>query len=122
MNSHVKDTQFFMGMAGEGPFSLYHPPSMVNQHSTSTGEDRMEQRLQAGPLLDLGSSARPMGRGCPFDDDGRSVLPLFRITDDVNRATRGCSREADADEASQREHHPCETDDIRRSVSSFSDR
>ena len=37
-----------MGMAGERPFSTSHPPLMVCQCSTSTGEDHMQQRSQAG--------------------------------------------------------------------------
>ena len=40
-----------------------------------------------------------MRRGRLLNDDGCSLLPLFRLTDDVNRATRGCSRAADAHEA-----------------------
>ena len=114
MNSHVKDTQFFMVMAGEGLFSRSHPLSMVSERSTSAGEDRMEQRLQAGPLLDLCQSSRPMGLGRPFDDDGRSLLLLFHLIDDVNRATRGYSHAAGADEASQQENRLREADDVRR--------
>ena len=60
--------------------------------------------LRLRPLLDIGRSARPMGCGRPLDDGGRSLLPLFRLTDDVNRATQGYSRRADADVASQQVH------------------
>ena len=60
----------------------------TNAEDSDEGDE--EERLQTGPLLGLGPSARPMGRGRSFDDDGRSLLPLFRLTDDVNRASRGC--------------------------------
>ena len=63
-----------------------------------------------------------MGRGRPFDDGGRNLLPLFRLTDDVNHATQGCSRGSDADEASQQAHRLREADDVRRSVLSVNDR
>ena len=63
-----------------------------------------------------------MGRRRPFDDDGRSLLPFFRLTDDVNHATRGCSRGADADETNRHERRLREADDVRCSVSSVSDR
>ena len=46
-NSHVKNTQFFIGMAGDESFSRSHPPSMVSQRPTSAGEDYMVQRSQA---------------------------------------------------------------------------
>ena len=46
MNSHVNDTQFFMGMAGEGRFSRSHLPS-VSQCRAFAGDDRMKQRSQA---------------------------------------------------------------------------
>ena len=52
MNSHVKDTRFVMGMAGESPFSRSHPPLLVSQRSTFAGEDRMEQRSKAGLLCE----------------------------------------------------------------------
>ena len=47
-----------------------------------------------------------------FDDDGRSLLPLFRLPDDVNRDTQECSCGADAANASQLEHHPRDADDV----------
>ena len=47
MNFHVRDIQSFIGVADGVPFSRYHPLSMVNQRSTSAGEDRMEQRFYA---------------------------------------------------------------------------
>ena len=179
MNSHVKDIQFCMDMAGEESFRRSHKPSMVSQRSISVGEDHMEQRsqtglvrekdcgiasfaqqslsaaasgdgnvlsrqgivnshvngaqffmsmsnvgrpLQSGLLLDLDRSAIPMGRRRPLDDGGRSILPLFRLTDYVNRATQGCSHGADADEASQQAHHLREADDFRLSASSISGR
>ena len=46
----------------------------------------------------------------------------MRLTDDVNRATPGRSRGADADETNQQERRLREADDVRRSVSSVSDR
>ena len=92
----------------------------TNAEDSDEGDE--EERLQTGPLLGLGSSVRQMGRGRPFDDDGRSLLQLFSLTDDVNRATRGCSRGADADETNQQERRLREADDVRSSVSSVSDR
>ena len=44
------------------------------------------------------------------------------VSDDVNHATRGCSRGSDADETNQQERRLREADDVRRSVSSVSDR
>ena len=82
----------------------------------------MEQPLQAGQLFDVGRSTRPTGRGRSLDGDGHSLLPLSRLTYDVNRATRWCSRGADSDKASQQQHRPRETDDLRSSVSSVSNR
>ena len=52
----------------------------TNAEDSDEGDE--EERLQTGPLLGLGRSAKPMGRGRPFDDDGRSLLPLFRLLDD----------------------------------------
>ena len=75
-----------------------HPTDRMSTNAEDSEVGDQEERLQTGSLLGLGHSARPMRRGRPFDDDGRSFLPLFRLTDDVNRATRGYSREADADE------------------------
>lgn len=45
-----------------------------------------------------------MRRGRPLDDGGHILLQLFRLTDDVDHATLGCS--VDADEAS---HHVKQT-------------
>ena len=93
-----------------------HPTDRMSTNAEDSDEGDKE-RLQTGPLLGLGRSARPMGRGRPFDDDERSLLPLFRLTDDVNRASRGCSRGANADKTNQQKK-----DNVRRSVSSVSDR
>ena len=44
MNFYVKDTQFFMGMAGEVPLSRSHPPSRVSRRFASAREDHVELR------------------------------------------------------------------------------
>ena len=66
-------------------------PTRMSINAEDADEGDEEERLQTGPLLGIGSSVRLMGRGRPFDDDGRSLLLLFPLTDDVNRATRGRS-------------------------------
>ena len=40
--------------------------------------------MQTGPLLNVIRLTRLMGRGRPFDGDGRSLLPLFGRADDLN--------------------------------------
>ena len=97
-----------------------HPTDQMSTNAEDSEVGDEEERLQTGSLLGLGRSARPMGRGRSFDDDGRSFLPLFRLTHDVNRATRGYSRRADADETNQQERRLRETDAVRRSASSVS--
>ena len=99
-----------------------HPTDRMSTNAEDSDEGDEEERLQTGPQLGPGRSARPMGRGRLFDDDERSLLPLFRLTDDVNRATRGCRCRADADETSQQERRLREADDVRSSVSSVTDR
>ena len=59
-----------------------HPTDQMSTNTEDSDDGNEKQRLQVETLLDLGRSARPMGRGCPFDDDGRSLLPIFRLTDD----------------------------------------
>ena len=95
-----------------------HPSDRMSSNAEDSDEGDEEKRLQTGPLLGLSRSARPMGRGRPFDDDGRSLLSLFRLTNDVNRATHGCSRGADADKINQQERRLREAVDVRSSVSS----
>ena len=90
-----------------------HPTDRLSTNAEDSDDGDEKQLVQTGPLLDVGRSNRLMGRERPFDGDERSLLPLFRLTDDVNRATCRCSREEDAEEASQQEHHIRDTDDVR---------
>ena len=75
-----------------------HPTDRLSSNAEDSDDGNEEQRLQSGPLLCVGRSAIPMGCGRPFDDDGRSLLPLSVSQMTVKLSTRRCSRGADANE------------------------